>query len=294
MFSHSPEVKQVFNALFAAQKEFPDVKKDAKNPHFKSKYATLDSVKETLEPILRAYELGVSQPAAGDGVGTGCTTILFHSSGEWIAETLLLPSAGPGKDGSVNAQTGTAAVTYARRTGYLSIVGAIADNDDDGNSAVGRVVQKSTSQTKTVAKAGAAPQKAIIPSDLKQESAQKSAQTAAASETQTSSEPATAAESSNTKPTPKESEEFNKRFVSLTETLSKAGLAPSSGWPQQKKILAFLLSYANAENADRVSKEQWLEFFSRADARLATPEGTKKLIDFIEKAVAEVKTKKAK
>lgn len=142
--------KNLAEALFAAQAEFPKLKRDSKNPHFQSKYASLAGAVEQLEPILRNHGLMITQPAAGDGVGTGCTTILFHvPTNEKIQETLLLPSAGPGT--AANAQTGTAAVTYAKRTAYISMVGAIVEEDDDGNRAV-RTSTKRTEPAKQPAK----------------------------------------------------------------------------------------------------------------------------------------------
>ena len=176
-------MKQLMAALAAAQDEFPKVKRDSKNPHFSSRYTSLEEAVDTIRPILRKHDLIVVQPASGNNGYTGCRTILYHiPSGEMLEETLLLPSNGPGKDSQPNAQTATAAVTYSRRTAYLAIVGAIQD-DDDGNSAVAR---SSTKQTVKAAKkeeppvskkttkaakepdasAGPGPEKAEIPAEL--------------------------------------------------------------------------------------------------------------------------------
>jgi len=57
------------------------------------------------------------------------TTTLIHKSGQWIESEmqLHLPKQDPQGQGS--------AVTYARRYAYMAILGLVADDDDDGNSA---------------------------------------------------------------------------------------------------------------------------------------------------------------
>lgn len=308
MFAHSSEVKELFSALYDAQLEFPNVKKDARNPHFSSKYATLDQAKEELEPILQKHNLAISQPASGDGVGTGCTTILFHKgSGQWLAETLLLPSNGPGKDSPTNAQTGTAAVTYSRRTGYLSILGVIADNDDDGNSAVGRrnppsaqkaapakaqTVGTKTTGTKSVAGmpnsvgastvAGKGPEKASLPNEP----------AAAKASTKPATAPSTAPSDAAEPPegdaareaTKEEVDAFRKRYAKTVTILTENKLEASKGLPQTKKFLNFMLSITKAEKAEHQSFEAWTNFFKRVDAKLATPEGITQLVELVENA----------
>jgi len=296
MFEHSVEVNKLFDALYDAQLEFPNVKKDAKNPHFSSRYVTLDQAKEELEPILRKHNLGVSQPAAGDGNGTGCTTILFlKGTGQWIAETLLLPSSGPGKESPTNAQTGTAAVTYSRRTAYLAILGVVADNDDDGNSAVrgsSKPAQKaSPAKAQTVGKPATAekgPEKASIPKGT----APGSASGAKASANQEKSAPATttsdAAEPSagetTREATKAEVDDFRKRYAKTVTILTENKLEASKGLPQTKKFLNFMLSITKAEKAEHQSFEAWTNFFKRIDAKLASPEGITQLVELVENA----------
>ncbi len=281
MFSCSPETSKVFAALKKAQSEFPVLKKDAKNPHFGSRYATLDAAIEALQPTLTANGLAVSQPAAGDGVGTGCTTILFHDSGEWFAETLLLPSNSPGKDTHPNAQSATAAVTYSRRTGYLSILGVVADEDDDGNRAVGRTtttkVDKKVAPAATSAKIS--PPKASIPNGTKAD--------VIASTVTPSKKPADVKngnEVEHTVATEEELKRFRKKYQALITTLGNNGLTEGKGNPYAKKVLKFLLSFTKAENAEHISKQTWEDFFARVDAKLATPEGIKHLVQLVENA----------
>ena len=67
-------------------------------------------------------------PRAGEEGGVEVETVLCHSSGEWVAETLWLPVA------KSDAQGVGSAITYARRYALCCVVG-IAPEDDDGNAA---------------------------------------------------------------------------------------------------------------------------------------------------------------
>jgi hypothetical protein len=56
--------------------------------------------------------------------------MLYHESGEFIDASIFLPDI-------IDAQKLTAAITYLRRTSYLSILGLVADDDTDGNNIPG-------------------------------------------------------------------------------------------------------------------------------------------------------------
>lgn len=276
MLQYSASIKNLFTALGGAQQEFPAVKKDAKNPHFKSRYATLDNAIETLEPILRKFNLVISQPPAGTGsTGAGCTTILVHTtSGEFIAETLLLPTNGPGKEDG-NAQSATGGVTYARRTAYLGILGIVADEDDDGNRAVPRpAAAKSTKKTATQTKTDSVEnkvstvEKATIPTESVEN--QNTKTTSGGDTKRPATEP--------------ELIEFKKQFSALTEKLSKAGLTSGKGLPQSKKVLAFMLSLTKAATADQQTVSSWETFLAKANDKFESPETTKAFVDAIETA----------
>jgi hypothetical protein len=125
----SESIDALAAALTAAQGEFEAVAKGAENPFFKSKYADLPSVVRAATPVLAKNQLAVTQLLGlEDGTDT-LTTVLTHSSGQFIAGTqrLLLVKADPQGQGS--------AITYARRYGYMAVLGLVADEDDDGNAA---------------------------------------------------------------------------------------------------------------------------------------------------------------
>jgi ERF superfamily len=130
--THSPELNELATALSAAQAEFTAIPKDSDNPFFKSKYAGLPKVVEVASPILTKHGLAVSQFLGVDEAGDVLTTWLLHRSGQYIVEAMRLHSA-PGK-GQSPAQAQGSAATYARRYAYMSALGLVADEDDDGNS----------------------------------------------------------------------------------------------------------------------------------------------------------------
>ncbi len=102
--------------------------KDNANPFFKSKYADLSSVWEACREALVDHGLAVIQTASTNEHGASVETMLCHSSGEWVSETLTLPLA------KHDAQGIGSALTYARRYGLSAIVG-VAPEDDDGEGA---------------------------------------------------------------------------------------------------------------------------------------------------------------
>ncbi len=127
----SSEIGELAKALAAAQGEMTAAAKDASNPHFKSRYATLASVWDAIRGPLSRNGLSVSQvletPDAGPGVIV--RTILLHTSGQWICSRYVMPI--PDK---LTPQAVGSAITYARRYALSAIVG-IAPNDDDAGHA---------------------------------------------------------------------------------------------------------------------------------------------------------------
>lgn len=126
----SDYINDLAAALTAAQAEFPSINKESQNPFFRSKYADLATVVKTAAPIITKHGLAVSQFVSVDGGGASLlTTYLLHQSGQYIAHDmpLLLPKADPQGQGS--------AITYARRYSYMSVLGLVADEDDDAQRA---------------------------------------------------------------------------------------------------------------------------------------------------------------
>lgn len=126
---HSEQIDKLAGALAKVQASLLPATKDAENPFFKSKYADLNSVWNACREGLSANGLAVVQsPGPCGGNQVEMTTMLTHSSGQWIAGTLSIPLA------KVDPQSYGSATTYARRYALAAMVGVVAD-DDDGNAA---------------------------------------------------------------------------------------------------------------------------------------------------------------
>lgn len=121
----------IYEALAAAFAEMPGVPRNGKNPHFKSMYATLDDIVNTIRPVLARHGLGfIQKPETDDSGRQGVRTIVFHKGGGVLdcGFTAVTPTKnGPHEQGS--------ALTYAKRYA-LGAAFAICDiDDDDGNAA---------------------------------------------------------------------------------------------------------------------------------------------------------------
>jgi len=126
----------LYGALVAFQASVPTVSKDATNPHLRNKYATLESVIETVRPHLAAAGLGFAQPPVlADGMA-GCDTVLFHRDGGRLTYRLMMP-VGQAR-GVSDAQAVGIVLSYARRYSLLGILGlAVGDEDTDGGPPAG-------------------------------------------------------------------------------------------------------------------------------------------------------------
>lgn len=127
---HSESVAAISGALARAQGELEHAEKNANNPHFRSKYASLDGVVDTIKPTLDKYDLAVIQGFIPSADGITLETMIVHKSGEWIRdEGLHLPAD------KKNAQGFGSAATYARRYALMAMLGVAPSDDDDGNAA---------------------------------------------------------------------------------------------------------------------------------------------------------------
>lgn len=122
----------LYTQLLAAQLEFPKIKKDATNPFFKNKYASLDGILETVLPILHKNALVLIQNPINDGDRVGVHTQIFHATtpdGACVESkfTVTLAKNDPQGAGS--------AITYCRRYALTSMLGLNVEEDDDGNTA---------------------------------------------------------------------------------------------------------------------------------------------------------------
>lgn len=122
----SQSIKQLTQALITFQVKVDTIRKDAKNPFFKSTYASLANILESIKEPLIECGLAVSQFPHGEN---GLMTILMHESGEWMGFEYQMR---PAKD---DPQGRGSAITYQRRYAIASILCLNIDEDDDGNLA---------------------------------------------------------------------------------------------------------------------------------------------------------------
>ena len=137
MIHQSENIAKLATALSIVQGKLTHAKKDSANPFFKSKYADLESVWDACRELLANNGLAVAQFP-----GTYCeldhsmslTTLLTHSSGEWISQEMSVPVTKP------DAQGAGSCLTYMRRYALAAVVGVV-QADDDGNAASKPVVK---------------------------------------------------------------------------------------------------------------------------------------------------------
>lgn len=109
--------------LLEFQRKVGAIKKDGKNPHFKSSYATLPQILSEVKPILSELNLVLLQP-----IRDGLVASEIYEGGKLITKSeIKLPEGmDPQKMGS--------AITYYRRYTLASLL-ALEIEDDDGNAA---------------------------------------------------------------------------------------------------------------------------------------------------------------
>ena len=133
----SDTIGKLAGALAKAQSQMTMVEGKSTNPFFNSKYASLAAVLEVAMPALNANEVALVQGNRWESHSNGfyITSMLMHSSGEWIKSEIRMPLA------KKDAHGVGAATTYARRYLLSSMVG-VAQADDDGNGAIQRAPRK--------------------------------------------------------------------------------------------------------------------------------------------------------
>lgn len=128
----SESIANLATALANFQGEVSNPKNTAKNPFFKSNYSPLNEVINTVRPIMAKHGLSVLQAPSGDGENITVTTLLMHSSGEWIEGDPLVLRAD-----KITAQGAGSAISYGRRYSLSAILGISSEEEDDGSHASG-------------------------------------------------------------------------------------------------------------------------------------------------------------
>lgn len=236
----SESIGQLGLALSKAQKAYLPLKKESTNPYYNSKYADLAAVIEATKDALADNELAVTQlPTFEDGKAV-VRTLLIHSSGEWLEESLplALPFTKDKNTGDVfikdDPQSMSLSITYGRRIAYQSIVGIASDEDDDGNTATGKTVTHN--QPPKVNQTPAKPKNAPRPSENVQKTDNKQ---------------------------PELPENVNDDGLPSKEEMTtiKKMVREYSEKTDKEKLVAFIRKTANQKDSNKIPKLVWKTIF---------------------------------
>lgn len=248
-------------ALIKAKQSFSPLIKDVKNTFLSDKnnrtvmYADLASAIEATEKPLLDNGLVLIQIPVSDATGIGVVSVLFHTSGEFIqSDPFFLPL------GTLNAQTGVAAITYARRASLLAILN-IAAQDDDGTEASNQI-QKHSPAPKT---------ERVAPSEPP--AGKESAPTPQGSD-------------SSALPTEAQYSSFIERGRALITLLKDpGGMVASEGMTIGKKMNSFFMKSASTDSLKKITMSQWNIIFGIIEAKQKQPDGIKAVVQMIEKDI---------
>jgi len=130
------ENNKLINALIEAYSDITSAEFDKVNPHFKSKYASLESVIKAVKPSLLKHGILYRQVSKYTENGI-CIETIFHGHGEELGTgEIFLPVD------KRTAQGFGSALTYARRYSLSLACGIGSEEDDDGNQAEKEVGKK--------------------------------------------------------------------------------------------------------------------------------------------------------
>jgi len=160
----SESITEITKALALFQTKVRPVYFDSVNPYYKSRYASLGKVIDSIREI--APDLGLSwvQLPISSGEMVGVETVILHTSGEYIGSEVLVPlpseysqnSKGEMRQANLVQEAGKY-ISYLRRYALATAFGLYTEEDTDGNAVVPpdeestpivQVLQKSANKVK--------------------------------------------------------------------------------------------------------------------------------------------------
>jgi len=138
--------KDAIAALAAAQAEMQTPPKDAVNPHYGNKYASLKSCINAIKPALNNNGFALVQSAGRDDLGDFVETIFEHTSGGTFKSKFYLSPDKKGMQGMGSA------ATYAKRYGLLGLAGIEPDEDTDDDASAANNDEKKAAAKRAAAK----------------------------------------------------------------------------------------------------------------------------------------------
>lgn len=126
----SENINEIAKAVNTFRQTVKQPTKDGDNKFLKSRYVQLEGVVDAIDRALPDTGLAYTQEVVSEGNQVSVTTLIFHSSGQFIElGPLSVPVA------KNDAQAFGSAETYARRYSLSAAFGITSDLDDDGTAA---------------------------------------------------------------------------------------------------------------------------------------------------------------
>jgi hypothetical protein len=126
----SESIAELLAALTEVQSCLPTMPKASQAYGYK--YTDLDTITQTIKPILSKHGIGYMQSVGGLAENAlTLTTRIFNKKGEYIEDTAALPTITSTKNNA--AQTLGMSITYMRRYALCAMLGITSDEDVDAN-----------------------------------------------------------------------------------------------------------------------------------------------------------------
>ena len=125
----SENIGDLVSALAKAQLEMESAPFDKVNPHFKSRYASYDAVREACRIPLAKNSLTITHHMDLNEGRRLLVTQLSHASGQWMRSYVAIPQE------KETPQSMGSAITYSKRYALSAFLAIGSDEDDDGEEA---------------------------------------------------------------------------------------------------------------------------------------------------------------
>jgi hypothetical protein len=125
----SEQIGDLITALSKAQAEIESAPFDKVNPHFKSRYASYEAIRETCRMPLAKNGLAITHHLDVNEGKRVLVTQLSHASGQWMRSFVSMPQE------KETPQSMGSAITYSKRYALSAFLAIGSDEDDDGEAA---------------------------------------------------------------------------------------------------------------------------------------------------------------
>jgi len=137
----SEQINELATAMSKLQSETKGADKGANNPYFKSKYTTLENAWDSIRELLGKYGLSILQNLTTRESSVAVTTMVTHSSGQWLEfGPLDIPIM------KKDPQSVGSACSYAKRYSLCAAVGIVSSSEDDDGEAAMKPYRKQISK----------------------------------------------------------------------------------------------------------------------------------------------------